>query len=279
MKITLFIPILLLLIVSPVFGQLSDKTGLLTRLDVDVSGHTFEVVTVSNFKILDHEFDKDEKRLTIFANSGLENNLGEVTIPKNLLGGNFTFYLNDVQVTQESKSNNRISFITLNFTGTGDNKIDIIGTNALIGVKEIEITLTDNEQDNSDDNAGGGCLIATATFGSELAPKVQKLRELRDNKLMQTESGKNFMNSFNHFYYSFSPQIADYQRQNPTFNELVKVGITPMLNSLSLLNYAETESEVLTIGLSLIILNTGVYFALPAIVIVGIKNLFFKHNP
>ncbi|KAF6245130.1 CFI-box-CTERM domain-containing protein [Nitrosopumilus sp. b2] len=267
------------MIVSPVFGQLSDKTGLLTRLDVDVSGHTFEVVTVSNFEILDHEFDKDEKRLTIFANSGLENNLGEVTIPKNLLGGNFTFYLNDVQVTQESKSNNRISFITLNFTGTGDNKIDIIGTNALIGVKEIEITLTDNEQDNSDDNAGGGCLIATATFGSELAPKVQKLRELRDNKLMQTESGENFMNSFNHFYYSFSPQIADYQRQNPTFNELVKVGITPMLNSLSLLNYAETESEVLTIGLSLIILNTGVYFALPAIVIVGIKNLFFKHNP
>src|SRR3990172_10377659 len=35
----------------------------------------------------------------------------------------------------------------------------------------------------------GGCLIATATFGTELAPQVQQLRELRDNYLMKTESG------------------------------------------------------------------------------------------
>ncbi|MBI2111903.1 MAG: copper-binding protein, partial [Nitrosarchaeum sp.] len=55
---------------------------------------------------------------------------------------------------------------------------------------------------NNDEN---GCLIATATFGSELAPQVQQLREIRDNSLLQTESGKLFMNSFNDFYYSFSP--------------------------------------------------------------------------
>jgi len=36
------------------------------------------------------------------------------------------------------------------------------------------------------DERGGGCLIATATFGSELAPQVQQLRELRDNSLLQT---------------------------------------------------------------------------------------------
>ena len=52
---------------------------------------------------------------------------------------------------------------------------------------------------------GGGCLIATATFDSELAPQVQQLRELRDNVLLQTNSGMVFMNSFNQFYYSFSP--------------------------------------------------------------------------
>ena len=51
---------------------------------------------------------------------------------------------------------------------------------------------------------GGGCLIATATYGSELAPEVQKLREIRDNTLLQTESGKLFMGTFNDFYYSFS---------------------------------------------------------------------------
>ncbi|MDA1125249.1 MAG: peptidylprolyl isomerase, partial [Crenarchaeota archaeon] len=36
---------------------------------------------------------------------------------------------------------------------------------------------------------GGGCLIATATYGSELAPQVQFLREIRDNTVLQTQSG------------------------------------------------------------------------------------------
>ena len=270
MKILFLIPLLLLLVVSPVFGQLSDRTGLLTRLDIDTSGHTFEIVTVSNFEILDHEFDKNEKRFTIFIKSGLENNLGEVTIPKNLLGGNFTFQINDVESIQKFKSNERISFITLNFTGIGENKIDIIGTDALVGVKEIVEVVTDEVVF---EEPGGGCLIATATFGTELAPQVQQLRELRDDKLLQTESGKSFMNSFNVFYYSFSPQIADYQRENPAFKELVKAGITPMITTLSLMEYAHTESEVLSIGVSLIILNVGMYVGLPAIVILGIKRI------
>ena len=252
------------------FGQISDKTGLLTRLDVNTSGHTFEVVTVSNFEILDHEFDKNENRLTIFIKSGLEDNLGEVTIPQNLLAGNFTFQINDVESIQKFKSNERISFITLNFTGIGENKIDIIGTNALVGVKEIVEVVPD---EITYEEPGGGCLIATATFGSELAPQVQQLREIRDDKLLQTESGKSFMNSFNTIYYSFSPQIADYQRENPVFKELVKVGITPMMTTLSLMDNAQTESDVLFLGISLIILNVGMYVGLPAIVIMGIKRI------
>ena len=252
------------------FGQLSDRTGLLTRLDVNTGGHTFEVVTVSNFEILDHEFNKNEKRLTIFINSGLEDNLGEVTIPQNLLGGNFTFHVNDVESIQKFKSSERISFITLNFTGIGENKIDIIGTDALVGVKEIVEVVPD---EITYEESGGGCLIATATFGSELAPQVQQLRELRDDKLLRTDSGKSFMNSFNTIYYSLSPQIADYQRENPVFKELVKLGITPMITTLSLMDYAQTESEILSIGVSLIILNLGMYVGLPAIIILGIKRI------
>ena len=45
-------------------------------------------------------------------------------------------------------------------------------------------------------NDGGGCLIATAAFGSEMAPQVQSLREVRDNIILETESGKTFMTSF-----------------------------------------------------------------------------------
>jgi len=124
------------------------------------------------------------------------------------------------------------------------------------------------------DGVFGGCLIATATYGSELAPQVQQLRELRDNKLLQTESGTSFMNSFNDFYYSFSPYIADYERENPVFREAVKIAITPMITSLSILNYVDmdSEAEVLGYGISLILLNVGMYFVAPMMIIWKIRK-------
>ena len=120
---------------------------------------------------------------------------------------------------------------------------------------------------------GGGCLIATATYGSEMASEVQQLRELRDNQLLQTESGTAFMGMFNDIYYSFSPIIADYERENPLFKEAVKLAITPMISSLSLMENAESESEVLSIGISVIMLNIGMYLGVPAIVIIGIRKI------
>ena len=113
---------------------------------------------------------------------------------------------------------------------------------------------------------GGGCLIATAAYGSEMAPQVQFLREIRDNKVMSTESGASFMTGFNQFYYSFSPTIADYERENPIFKEAVKIGLTPLITSLSILDYADSEEEIVGYGISLIALNIGLYIAAPAIV-------------
>ena len=123
---------------------------------------------------------------------------------------------------------------------------------------------------------GGGCLIATATYGSELAPQVQQLRELRDNSLSQSESGTNFMSTFNDVYYSFSPIIADYERENPLFKELVKLTITPMISSLSILNYVDMDSEyeVLGYGISLIILNGMMYVGVPLGIVIGIRKSF-----
>ncbi len=122
----------------------------------------------------------------------------------------------------------------------------------------------------------GGCLVATATFGSEMAPQVQQLRELRDNHLLNTESGTIFMESFNQFYYSFSPYIADYERENPIFKKMVQLAITPMISSLSVLNYVDmgSESSVLGYGISLILLNVMMYVGIPAMLIVGIKKRF-----
>ena len=134
---------------------------------------------------------------------------------------------------------------------------------------------TTQTQSSPSTNKGGGCLIATATYGSELALQVQQLREIRDNTLLQTESGSTFMAGFNQFYYSFSPTIADWERENPVFKEAVKIAITPLITSLSILNYVDinSEAEVLGYGISLILLNVGMYFVLPAIFVIKIRRM------
>ena len=132
-----------------------------------------------------------------------------------------------------------------------------------------ETTNVELSEQSEQMDEGGGCLIATATFGSELAPQVQQLRELRDNTILSTQSGATFMTGFNQFYYSFSPTIADFERENPLFREAVKLTITPMLTSLSILNYVniDSEQEMLGYGVSLILLNIGMYFVAPAMLI------------
>ena len=121
---------------------------------------------------------------------------------------------------------------------------------------------------------GGGCLIATAAYGSEMAPQVQFLREIRDNTVLQTQSGTSFMTAFNTLYYTFSPTVADYERENPVFKEAVKVGLTPLLTSLTILNYVDidTEQEMLGYGIGIIMLNIGMYFVAPAVVIIALKK-------
>jgi len=151
---------------------------------------------------------------------------------------------------------------------TEDETVDNIGDSTTV---ENEFVETRNEE--------GGCLIATATYGSELAPQVQFLREIRDNTVLSTTSGASFMTTFNTFYYSFSPTVADWERQNPVFKESVKVILTPMLASLSLLQYVDidSEQEMLGYGIGIILLNIGMYFIAPAIFILNIKP-FLKRN-
>ena len=101
------------------------------------------------------------------------------------------------------------------------------------------------------------------------------MREIRDNTVLQTEYGSTFMTGFNQFYYSFSPAVADYERENIVFKEVVKISLTPLLASLTLLQYIDIDSEfeILGYGISIILLNIGIYFVAPAIIIIKIKKL------
>ncbi len=100
------------------------------------------------------------------------------------------------------------------------------------------------------------------------------LREIRDNSVLTTNSGASFMTAFNQFYYSFSPTIADMERENEVFKEAVKIAITPLLTTLSILNYVDidSEEEILGYGIGIILLNLSMYFVAPAIIIIKLRN-------
>ena len=86
------------------------------------------------------------------------------------------------------------------------------------------------------------------------------------------------MNAFNQFYYSFSPTISDLERGQPILKEVMKITLTPMLSSLSLLNHVDIDSdgEMLGYGISLILLNIGMYVGIPMF---GILKIYqFRKN-
>ena len=149
-----------------------------------------------------------------------------------------------------------------------------------IMVKDADAQLTTPDTTNTDDkdDDDSGCLIATAAYGTELAPQVQLLREIRDNTLFSTSSGTAFMSGFNTLYYSFAPTVADWERESPVFKEAVKTMITPMLSTLSIMSLADegSEAEVLGLGISVILLNLGMYVGVP---VFGILKVYqFRRN-
>jgi len=185
-------------------------------------------------------------------------------------------------VTTDSNGDYELKFRIPQTAGLGDWKV--VASTAVDGIPVIDAAtfevvekgekVTPAEQPPKEKK--GGCLIATAAFGSEMAPQVQFLREIRDNTVLQTESGASFMTGFNQFYYSFSPAIADYERENTVFKETVKLTLTPLLTSLTLLQYADIDSEheMLGYGIGIILLNVGMYFIAPALLITKIRSFY-----
>ena len=122
--------------------------------------------------------------------------------------------------------------------------------------------------------AGGlRCLIATAAFGSDLAPQVQVLRGFRDGFVMKTFAGRNFMNVFNAFYYSWSPYVARAEHENEVLRGMIRASIYPLLSILELSRSlaeplsATPELAVLLAGLIASSLIGLIYFTPPFIIV------------
>ena len=199
---------------------------------------------------------------TIFEQAGVSTdsrddptNVAEFEMPKDVSG---IAYLNFERLQGNERARTSMPIV-----------IDRVPGSAIIDDGTIGIAAGANGAGGTANSDGGGCLIATAAYGSELAPQVQQLRELRDHTILRTSYGTAFMSGFNSIYYTFSPTVADLQREHQMLRDATKITLTPMLASLMLLDGVSigTEHDMLAYGILIISLNVAIYVACPAAVI------------
>ncbi len=123
------------------------------------------------------------------------------------------------------------------------NLLNSTSTDDPLGIAIIAGVCSDAEAAPDVEVVDSACLIATAAFGSELAPQVQYLRDFRDNRIMSTAAGSSFMNAFNSVYYSFSPHVAEYERGQPWLQQAVRVAVYPLLGVLTISEGAYYANE------------------------------------
>ncbi len=106
-----------------------------------------------------------------------------------------------------------------------------------------------------DDGGGGGCFIATAAYGSSLAPHVMTLKQFRDEVLLPTQLGKKFVT----LYYKYSPPIADVISENKFAREIVKIMLYPLVAfSYVTINTSLPQQAALLVAFVVLFLLGGV---------------------
>ncbi|HSF03667.1 MAG TPA: CFI-box-CTERM domain-containing protein, partial [Solirubrobacterales bacterium] len=80
------------------------------------------------------------------------------------------------------------------------------------------------------EGGAGGCLIATAAFGSPLAPEVHTLRRFRDRALMTHAAGRALVRA----YYWLSPPLARIVADQPVLASAVRAVLRPVARGAGL---------------------------------------------
>ena len=97
---------------------------------------------------------------------------------------------------------------------------------------EVVETLPEDEDEWIEEWVLGMCVVATAAFGSEMHPYVEEMRSFRDRKVVVTFTGSNFMRTFNAWYYSWSPPVADLIRANEVLRHAARLILYPVVASV-----------------------------------------------
>ena len=119
--------------------------------------------------------------------------------------------------------------VTLELKDGGFGDADGIANGVIIdpsGFGGISSTSKDSESSSGVSSAGGGgCFIATAAYGSLMAPHVKILCEIRDRFLITNRLGKCFVD----FYYKYSPSAAKFIAEHGALRAMVRVTLAPVV--------------------------------------------------
>jgi len=154
---------------------------------------------------------------------------GSVTLAStNPPGVTLTFNPNPLNIPSGGNASANVVINVAPNSPTGTSSVIIqAGYGASVHFLSILLTIT-----NSTSTATGpktACFIATATYGSELSPEVQLLRNFRDNSLAKTKTGSSFLIVFNSWYYSFSPYVASYVSDHSVVRGVMKGILYPLI--------------------------------------------------
>lgn len=102
-------------------------------------------------------------------------------------------------------------------------------------------------------SGGGGCFIATAAYGTEMAPHVALLKRFRDNYLLTHKPGRIFVE----MYYRFSPPAAGFISEHDSMRSVVRAMLLPLVA----LSYIALHFGIESISSTFIVLLCGVFVA------------------
>ncbi|MDC0041584.1 hypothetical protein OAJ50_02540 [Candidatus Nitrosopelagicus sp.] len=163
-KLLIFLVILSIVIPFAAAAPLSDKTGLKFTFPVKTDDYTFTVEATGNLDVTNLDFDKEKKSITLFVLSSIENNSLEISFPNVLIGGDYSIFVDGEKFTPKLQTGSNTTFVTMDFTGIGKHKIEIVGTTYLdiFNIKDvIDYKISNGYVDDIDENQSTNSLIFT----------------------------------------------------------------------------------------------------------------------
>lgn len=215
-------------------SEVPNQWGNLISPDNTITAPPIPIISVSEKSL---SFGNEEISEKSTPKTVTISNLGTSLLKINSIRTSGEFSISGISTPIEIPSNQKavfeVSFVPITI-GKKTGMITISSNDLSHPTMTLDVSGIGVEKGTNPLSGGGGCLIATAAFGSELTPQVQFLRDFRDNHILSTVAGSSFMNVFNTWYYSFSPYVADYERQQPWLQQTVKTAIYPLLGILQI---------------------------------------------